>query len=96
MSRWAAEGERVNITCSSLISTLAGVYEDAMHAGAEFPVDVRLQVHTSDENDYTVHWGDPSFDTDHGPWGASTLDHDTILSDLALELALQAADMGGM
>ena len=79
----------------SLVSSLASVYEDAKACGAEFPIDVRLQVHTVDENDYTVRWGDPSFDLDHrGLWGSGELDHDTVLDDLAKSLAEQAADTG--
>lgn len=68
-----------------------GLTDDARKEGS----DIRLQVLDWDD-DYVLHTGDASYDTDHhGDWGASTLDADMTRQQcdlLALELLDEAAD----
>ena len=56
-----------------------------------FGVDVRLQVSAAD---WTLHTGDPSYDTDHrGFWGAGFLPYGrTNLRELARDLISEARD----
>lgn len=84
----------IDVSVSSVENALHAVYRDVKACNGEFPVDVRLQAHTTDRNDFTVRWGDASFDLDHsGYWGAGTLDHDTIVRDLAEALVREADEM---
>lgn len=80
----------INVTVSSVENRLHAVYLDAKNAGACFPIEVRIQVHTCDENDYTIHYGDPDYDIGRsGYWSRGTLDHDVIIRDLAETLIHQ-------
>ncbi len=75
---------------------LADILRECRDNGADFPVDVRLQVHSTELNDFAVRWGDASFDSDHrGWWGSSTIDEDDTMQGLrttAADLVEQAED----
>lgn len=54
-------------------------------------LDVRLQVYP--DGDWAVRWGSADYDTDHrGYWGASSIDDETRLLDVAHDLICQAAE----
>jgi hypothetical protein len=86
---------RCLIPIDDLVWTLDNVRRDARKADRSLiEIDVRLRLH---EGEWTVLWGDPSFDLDHrGHWGASTLDltddGSSYLSEVAGELIAQVED----
>ena len=54
-------------------------------------LDVRLQLQAN--GSFVVHFGDPSYDTDHrGFWGSSSIAVDSDLEDVAHDLLDQALD----
>ena len=83
-------------TTTEITQALMEVQADMRKADASLEsVDVRLQVR--DDGDWTVHWGDASFDLDHrGYWGASELmasDDNGAVRMTALDLIGQVEDM---
>jgi hypothetical protein len=55
-------------------------------------IEVRLQVH--DGGAWSVHTGDPSYDTDHrGFWGSAYLDAEEDVREVASDLIEQAREM---
>jgi len=85
------------VTVERLASALGSLFADMRDLDGEFPLDVRLQVIPESEQ-WELHFGDSSYDTDHhgvwadGVWADGELDGETLLQDLASDLIEQIED----